>query len=488
MHMKSRIFSVILAAILLSSCGVSEVEQDTETAAQAETEAAETQPDYDPKLEAIDGGGADFSFLTRQTDANIRLLDDISAEEVTGEVLNDAIYERNNVIMEKYNVKFATKITGDSSGEIKKTVQAGNSVYSVTFNGLADAVSLSSQGVYMDLSEMPFVDITKPYWSGRIMEDASIYGKYYAGISDLTIQGYFSSGVVYYNKELASLYDLENPYDLVREGKWTLDKLKQLCQNVSSDLNGNGEWDENDQYGITFNNFAWQILFYGSGYTFVEKDAEGSLFFNTANENLIDCLQQLMPISQDPTVTLYSEGYGRLGGNYRITVCRNAFNEARALFWLEAMYGVPALREMEQDFGLLPVPKHLESQENYSSFVHNTHASSVGIPVTAGDMALTGSILEDMTWESSKTVREAFIETTLKGKYARDNESADMIDVIINSIRVDYGLLLSSYGLTIDSSMRKLMDQGSTDIASFFAANKDKYTETINKFCDNFKD
>ncbi|MBQ8402371.1 MAG: extracellular solute-binding protein, partial [Clostridia bacterium] len=467
---------------------VSEVEQDTETAAQAETEAAETQPDYDPKLEAIDGGGADFSFLTRQTDANIRLLDDISAEEVTGEVLNDAIYERNNVIMEKYNVKFATKITGDSSGEIKKTVQAGDSVYSVTFNGLADAVSLSSQGVYMDLSEMPFVDITKPYWSGRIMEDASIYGKYYAGISDLTIQGYFSSGVVYYNKELASLYDLENPYDLVREGKWTLDKLKQLCQNVSSDLNGNGEWDENDQYGITFNNFAWQILFYGSGYTFVEKDAEGSLFFTTAKENLIDCLQQLMPISQDPTVTLYSEGYGRLGGNYRITVCRNAFNEARALFWLEAMYGVPALREMEQDFGLLPVPKHLESQENYSSFVHNTHASSVGIPVTAGDMALTGSILEDMTWESSKTVREAFIETTLKGKYARDNESADMIDVIINSIRVDYGLLLSSYGLTIDSSMRKLMDQGSTDIASFFAANKDKYTETINKFCDNFKD
>ena len=485
--MEKRILCVLLAAMMLGGCGAAETAETVETQTAAETTPQETQPDYDPKLEAIDGGGGDFAFLTRLTDANCRLLDDISAEEVTGEALNDAIYERNNVIMDKYNVVFTTNITGDSSGEIRKTVQAGDSVYSITFNGLADAVSLSSQGVYMDLAEMPFVDITKPYWSGRIMDDASIYGKYYAGISDLTIQGYFSSGVVYYNKDLASLYDLENPYDLVREGKWTLDKLKQLCQNVSSDLNGNGEWDENDQYGITFNNFAWQILFYGSGYTFIEKDAEGSLFFNTSNENLIDCLQQLMPISQDPTITLYSEGYGRIGGEYRITVCRNAFNEARALFWLEAMYGVPALREMEQDFGLLPVPKHLESQENYSSFVHNTHASSVGIPVTAADMALTGSILEDITWESSKTVREAFIETTLKGKYARDNASADMIDIIINSIRVDYGLLLSSYGLTIDASMRKLMDQGSTDIASFFASNKDKYTETINKFAENFK-
>ena len=112
--MEKRILCVLLAAMMLGGCGAAETAEPVETQAAAETTPQETQPDYDPKLEAIDGGGGDFAFLTRLTDANCRLLDDISAEEVTGEALNDAIYERNNVIMEKYNVVFTTNITGDS--------------------------------------------------------------------------------------------------------------------------------------------------------------------------------------------------------------------------------------------------------------------------------------------------------------------------------------------------------------------------------------
>lgn len=188
-----------------------------------------------------------------------------------------------------------------------------------------------------------------------------------------------------------------------------------------------------------------------------------------------------MPVSQDNEVVLYSENYKHLGGNYRVDVCQNAFNEGRALFWLEAMYGVPTLRNMERDFGILPVPKFDESKENYASFIHTGHGSSVTIPVTVRDTDMVGRVLEDLTYDSAD-VRDAFIETTLKGKYARDNESADMIDIIINNIRTDYALLLNTYGLQLDNDMRTMMNSGSTEISSLFASKSESYNAAIEKY------
>ncbi len=492
--MKKRTLAMFLALLIamLSACGSADTVNETTGTPHdtTETTPAETEPDYDPKLPAIDGGGADFGILARKVDGSnyCQQTDDVTAEEQTGEALNDAMYTRNAAVMDKYNISFAIQSDGNAQAVVKKNVQAGDAASSLVFLGLQDGIALSAEKMLFELESVPHLDYTKPYWGTQVMDDTSIYNEHYVGIGDVTTQAYFSSGIVYYNKNLATQYQMENPYDLVVEGKWTLDKLKELCRNVSSDLNGNGEYDENDQYGITFNNFAWQILFYGGGMTFITKDDTGSLVFDASNENLISSLQTMMPISQDAEVCLYSENYKHLGGNYRIDVCQNAFNEGRALFWLEAMYGVPDLREMENDFGILPVPKFSETQEGYSSFIHPGHASCVVVPVTAADLELTGSVLEDMAWYSSTTVRDAFVETTLKGKYARDNDSAESIDVIMNSIRMDYGLLLVGYGLTIDSGMRGLMDKGSTDITSFFAANAEKYTAVLDKYCASFTD
>ncbi len=450
--------------------------------AVTETEAPETTAEsFDPNLEAVDYGGQRIGILTRKTDNYCRQLDDISAEAEDGNALNDSIFRRNSKIMEKYNIVFDV-LVGEVTSIAKKDVQSGTGEYDILLNGITDNVGLAAEGYLLDLASLPHVDLGKPYWSRAIMEDMRILRHNYYGVSDLTIQAYFSSGIVYFNKGLFEEYGLRDPYQMAREGKWTLDELISLSRDVSRDLDGDGQLSEKDQYGITFNNFAWQILFYGSGETFVAKDDRDLLKWNGGGSRLMNVLQKLMPISQDQTVTLYSENYKSLGGNYRIDVCQNAFNEGRALMWLEAMYGVPALRDMENDFGILPVPKYNEAQEHYGSFIHTSHGSCVAVPTTVKSAEMIGTVLEDITYESSLTVRPAFIETTLKGKYARDNESADMIDLIINNIRTDYGLLLVGYGLGTDTDMRRLMDKGSTDAASVLAENEAKYVSVLDKY------
>ena len=496
MNNKNIIPELLLTQLLItasvSACGGSSPTADTPTTdpalqTQLQTETA-TEPAF-VGLDAVDGGGAAFRFLTREVDGVCGILDDITADGMNGEILNDKIYERNYAIQEKYNVVFEIEV-GDPMQITQKTVQAGDDSFELIIGRTADNIALSAKQFFYNLAEFGHIDITNPWWNQTIMEDMSIYDKYYVGINDMTAQAYYSAGAVYYSKALAAQYDMEDPYALVRSGAWTFDKMTELCRNVSLDLNGNGQYDEQDQYGITYNNFAWQLMFYGIGETFVKKDSEGTLYLDQDNEKIINFLQKMLPSSQDESVTLYSENYKHLGGEYRIDTCKNAFLENRALFWLEALYGTPALRNMETDFGLLPMPKYDAEQDHYYSFIHYHHSSSIVIPVTVPESRhdLVGRIVEDMAWLSSETVRPAFIEATLKGKYSRDNDSADMIDYIINGIRMDYALLLNSAGLDLDAKMRTAMDQGSTDITSIFSKNEKKWNAVMKKYCEGYSE
>lgn len=485
---------LLLASLILSaSCG------NTDSGKPSGTESndggttvteEETTEELSPNLEAVDCGGEAFRILTRTTDLYCRQTDDITAEEINGNVLNDKIYERNQKIQDKYNTVFEIISYNDVSPKVKTSVTSGDDSYDIVLDGISNTVVYSANGYLYELSTFPNLDITAPWWNKKIMSDMSIFDKYYVGINDMTIQAYYSAGIVYFNKNMAQEYDIEDPYELVRSGKWTFDKLCELCRNVSKDLDGDGQLTEKDQYGITYNNFAWQILYYGINEPFIKKDNDGELYFDSKNEKIINYLQKMFPAAQDDTVTLYSEKYSKLGGNYRIDVCTSAFNEGRAMFWLEAMYGVPQLRDMGNDFGILPTPKYDEKQESYTSFIHTLHGSSMSIPVTVPENRLdvVGRIVEDMAYESSKLVKPAFIETTIKGKYARDTESADMIDIVMNGISTDYTLLLNTYGLSIDGDMRKFMDKGSTEVTSLFAEKADKWTSILEKYCDNFRD
>jgi len=484
--------TIIVAAFIimiccLISCNAESEISTVQNVSTTDTEASsqETLPEYQ-ELEAVDYNGNNFRILTIIADNYCKIIDNISSEQISGEVLNDAIFERNNAVSEKYNI--VIDIINDSSviSAARKSIHAGDNAYDTVFAPISSTCTATTENLFYELTEIPYLNIEADWWNKQIMDDMSVKGRYYMGINDMMIQAYYSSGIVYFNKQLALEYELESPYELVLNEKWTFDKLQELCHNVSKDLNGNSELDEKDQYGITYNNFGWQIMYYGSGEPVVKRSDTGNLYFDASNERSINYLQKLIPSAQDNTATLYSENFGHVGGTYRIDVCKNAFNEGRVLFWLEAMYGIPNLRDMEHDFGVLPAPKADEAQESYYSFIHTNHGTCISIPITVEDTDMVGHITEDLAYYSGELVRDAFIETTLKGKYARDNDSADMIDIIIDGIRTDYVLMLVGR-IPFDETMRKAMDAGTTDIASIFAQNESAYNAVLDEYCSYFK-
>lgn len=174
----------------------------------------------------------------------------------------------------------------------------------------------------------------------------------------------------------------------------------------------------------------------------------------------------------------------------RDTYDRGAFIEDRALFFIEELcVASNKLREMESDYGILPLPKYDLEQENYITFSHTSHNLSVALPITSADDAeMLGMILEDMAYYSMELVRPAYYENMLNGKLARDEESIEMLDIITSNISYDLGfLLLTNNFLHWQNGLRRAITTQSAP-ASFIASKESSALSDINKAIESVRD
>ena len=102
----------------------------------------------------------------------------------------------------------------------------------------------------------------------------------------------------------------------------------------------------------------------------------------------------------------------------------------------------PELRGMETEYGILPIPKFDEDQEEYYSLAHDLFTVyGVVSSVNSIDLDNVGAVMEAMAIESYKVVTPAYYEVALKGKYSKDPQSWEMLDMIMNNLKINGGLL-----------------------------------------------
>ena len=463
---KQWIAILLLAGLLLTGCGGA-ADTTTETSADTAVETAETEISYDPMIEAVDCGGRDYTILSRYSDGSNYCYPyhEFLAEEANGEAINDALFERNALIEEKYNLVLVLPEEEDVQGIAKKAIVAGDDLYDILNIRPNSAYNISVEGLLMNMNDLPWTDINKPYWRTSVMESTSVGGKNYFYVGDLNLAALNAVGVIYFNKELAENYQLGNLYDTVRSGDWTFDKLNEYCPGVTSDLNGDQIMNEEDIFGLTTNGFAWQPLFAGTGSLIISKDKDDIPVLNWDSERNIDVIKGIVDFVNDKESAILMNQYPNLESIGWGQASIDMFRENRALFWIEIIYGVLQQRDMDADFGLLPMPKYDENQEEYASYMHTGWSSSAAVPITNADADLTGRILEDLAYQSSLTIRPAYYDVTLKGKVSRDNDSGDMLDIIYSNIKLDLTVLLAER-LPVDTNMRNFLIKNTTDFVS----------------------
>ena len=477
----TRILALVLAILmilpLVVACGNKNDDKGNQdvvgTLAPTGTDDAGNVIDLDPKLEAKDYKGYVFDIVSHVEEPYV-------ADEILGMAVNDAVYERNSYIEQKYNIEIScTKVA--EAGYLSK-VEAVNlsSLYDeidLLAPGVSYAYQLASQGHLMELTDIPNLNLDKPYWWQYVMDDTSIGGKNYFSINDSCQRSFYQIAVCIFNKDIMLNNKIENLYDLVESGDWTLEKMMEISRSAYSDTTGDGV-SLDDTFGLTGNSWMTDCFVYGWNYILVDKDENQMPRFRlsdiAANQKFFDAFEKLTSFFHDPT-TLYGEKQTHVS-NGRQVVPQETFEDGRCLFWVESIGWTENLRKLDLAFGLLPVPKIDKDQEMYTNGIHSWTSATVCVLTSAETMDIdrTGRIVEDMAYASNYYVRPAYYDVLLKGQTVYDEESYDMLTYILDNVRVDLAVVLRQAGLTLLDDFRN------------FATNQEKAASRIERYMSSY--
>ena len=489
-----RTLSVLLLLSLLSALAAGCSESGTQTDdAGSETPSAvpETEPEPEeeevkllPDLpEDLDYGGADVVIMQHPFQAGDWadwLSRDIWSDGLTGEPINDAVFARNAYTEEKLNVTLKAEDVPNMPDTIQKQVTSGSADYNISTARIQSLPATVTKGYLVNLYDMPHMDLTKPWYDERCIADASYYGLLYYVTGDMIILDDDSTGSMVFNKQLITDYHLDTPYDLVEEGTWTLDRMAEMARAVAEDLNGNGEVDiEGDRFGILWQRDAIVSFMHGSEARIVDKNADGEPEYTITSEHANDVFSKIDSIFFDPAVVQNMHNYSSRYPDIYVGEC-NIFRANNALFMWMRMRVAQNLRDMEADFGIIPVPKYDEAQQQYYSTVTKYTAATVCIPNTeAIDWDMTGAVVELMNAEGHYGLHEAYYENNLGSKISRDAQSTEMLDLIFSNRIYDAGEI---YELgSISSNLYSRSAESGINLATLLAQYSKMMTKSLEK-------
>lgn len=487
-----RIFAVFLIvsmlAAILAGCSsdsgnAADTTKPTDGSPADTTAASDLITTYlepmNPELTELDFGEDEFVILTRangedennpQKWADWSGSAEIFADELTNDPVNDAIYNCTQRVNELLGVtlKEVQVESGKINDAVGVAVGSGDSTYDLVATSVIDGTPMVKQGYMYNLYDNgidTYLDATKPWWSQYWIEEAELGDdRLYSitGAPCLSLTRFIF--VTYYNKDLGSDLGVEDLYTVVNEGRWTLDYISELIPSVYLSLDGDDERDEEDRYGLAMNHYENCDIFWSScDLSLLSKDEDGWFEANSGQR------EKLSTVFDKVYALLYENvGTYDFGDSAGFNTASEMFASGNVLLaFLHLSYAeTPSLRNMQDEYGIIPSPKYDEAQEDYFSYAHDQY-SVMMVPNTVANPERSGAVMEALAYESYKEVQPVYYDKVLKGRYANDPQSRQMLDTITQNIKIDASWIYGrDLGMPAASVMRDLLYGKSTSFAS----------------------
>ena len=470
---------LLLAQILTASCGVEQPQTETsgDSSEEVSTEA-DAPKDILDTFPTVDFGGRAFNIVSSPVDKAD--YNELSPESVNGEVINDSVYERNIKVQNKYNVEIKWLESGrdETANFIRNSVQAGDDSFEYAICPAWQSGGLAADGVFYNLRDVPYVDLTKPWWNQSVVDSLTVNGQTYIGQNDIPIYTVITMNhIMYFDKKLAEDNGIEDIYALVDDGKWTLDKFAELSATVGADLNGDSKMDLDDQYGFLSTTGSLSIFLPSCDQSIMKRGSDGYPELALNCEKTVNIIEKIRTICND-------KANSKVGDISHGDEYIRMFVNGQALFFSGYISDVGYFRDMSDDFGLIPAPKYDENQEKYYTLIQGTSAMC-GVPasVQESDLEFVGLVSESLAALSNQDTRGAVYDAFLKGKILRDEESIKNLDMISGNIVADFGFIYD-YGLAFP--IWRTIEQ-KKDFASWYAKLLPQVEENYAKLMETFK-
>ena len=484
--MKKRIISSLLVILMLvSSTACSETIPEVETDSETNGISTDTTVDAETAVEYLDDLPDDLDF----GDVSIRFLVDeawggnlsevsVFVEEESADVVPAAVFKRNLQILDRIGAKIELVEVTDSTGfkgKVRSSVQAMSDDYDIVSAHQYNCISLAPEGMLMNLANMEYLDFSKEYWATDYIDNMGYLDVKPWATGDAALRYIGGMYCTFVNSEIwEDNFSGQSLYDIVLDGEWTLDKMKEFSEQVYVDKNGDGEADESDVFGLV-ESFEDPIDGFAAA-SMVE-------FSRNNDENIPE-----ITIANDRTYAFYDKIFDLLVNNPGFFAANSddnyttmtMFRQSHSMFTVNKIFQAEFyLRDMEIDFMVIPVPKLDTFQANYNTRTHDG-MSIYGIPITNSKLDATSATLEAMASESLRLVTPAYYETALKIKYTRDSESGQMIDLIRQNVNGDFASMYSGSISDIVHIFRRFLNNGQESIASSLAKAEKTFQVPLN--------
>ena len=494
--MKRKFILALLAGLLLlnfPACGeTAETNTGENTPAATESPGSPEPTEMTDGLPPLDFKGAELNILTRELKQY-----DVSVEGQTGEIVNDALYFRNLTVEDRLKISIKTHaIPGEWDDQsryvalIKNSVLSGTGAYDLISGFQVFMVSTIENGYYKNLNQIEHLDLSKKWWTQKINSEMTVNGKIYLATGDISLIMWESIYALMFNKNMVRDYDVPSLYQSVKSGEWTLPKLIELTKDITQDIDGDGKYDKNDLYGFgtMIGNFTdnYYVAFDlpvtkwdENGYPYLAENCDkmyrlNDIVYSFLNNNT----SVFSPEEKDASL---------------VNILEPMFFSDRLMIMPTFLGDIKNMRDMDTDFGIIPYPKWDVSQEEYLTTSHGGF-NVFGVPEDARNPDMSGAALELLCFEGSKTVVPAFYETVLKSKFARDEESADMLDTIRSGLSATFGYLYmvplgngAHNGWGPGLILRETLRPNGSDYATYYEKYEGKFTANLEKIIEAYK-
>ena len=416
---------------------------------------------------------------------------EISVEELTSEVVNDSIYNREKFVEDRLGVEINNFGVSDTRAEIDKQLNSGDDSHQIF---AIDGISLSRVSMnnyFIDLHSVEYLNLDKPWWFDLYNDEVEVLGNLYFASGSLSLDLLRDLYIVYFNKAIADDYgdkkaELLDLYSLVNDGKWTLDKFIELSEDIYQDLNGNSTRDTEDLYGIGYVKTIPCDAIWGSfDINVFSKTSDGWFELDVNTEKLYKVLEKMNNLFYNV------EGcFAPTTDECTLSNMNTLFASGTILFMVHKMESVEkdTLRNMQDEYGILPYPKYDENQKEYYSCASDA-PTSFAIPTTNNSPEIAGAVLEALASYSYRDTYPAYLDTALKGKYMSDPESRKMIDLVVDGYKLDASwVYFDTLAQEYPAMYRYMLIENETNYASSHASRSKSVERTLKIYKTMFED
>ena len=406
-----------------------------------------------------------------------------------GDLISKVILDRNATVEETYGVDITAEYVGVNRGfvsNIRNDKQTTSNEYQLLTIRSLDAWELIGDELMANMNEYANAGILHtdmPWWSQDAVASYTLGESLYLCSTEMLLRDKGATTALYFNPTIAADYaDVPDLYALVESMEWTWEVMLDACEVVSASLDGDDLMNSvDDMWGVAGSDDDTHMLFNAFGYRYAHIDEDGYLVYDFDKDedailSMID-IHELFHYADWNTNRIDNQLEGSETGNQD-----GVFESDHALFRSASCVktATTKLRNMQTDYGILPMPMLDEDQENYSSLVWLHHDCVVGIPEAATDKEMCAVILEALSWEGYYSVTPVLYDTILYGRAAKTAEAKRSLQIIFETRSYDPGQYWD-YAGGMQNELLRLCNKGTSDIVSLIAANIGRTNEEIEK-------